>query len=121
MSLCLTNGLNRCVSFMHCSLNQKCVNGSDTSTSCLDSAKELLKRFTFIIDQSCLAESMVALGKKLQLNVSASGFEGTHRRHDKSIRDRFGNDTLYDYVRTRFQRDIELYEWSKRRSIVVCT
>ena len=100
---------------------QECVNGSGTSTSCLDSAKELLKRFTFILDQSCLAESMVALGKKLQLNVSASGFEGTHRRHDKSIRDRFGNDTLYDYVRTRFQRDIELYEWSKRRSIVVCT
>ena len=102
-------------------LNQKCVNGADTSTSCLESAKDLLKRFTFILDQSCLAESMVALGKKLQLNVTASGFEGTHRRHDKSIRDRFGNDTLYDYVRTRFQRDVELYEWGKRRSIVVCT
>merc|ERR1712113_1218438 len=43
--------------------NSHCVNGADTSQACLEGAKTLLERVTFIIDQACLAESMVALGQ----------------------------------------------------------
>jgi len=84
----------------------------------------LLNRFTFILDQECLSDSMVALGYALKLNITSKGFEGnsvggTHGKHPP-LKIRFGNDTLYDYVKKRFRRDIELYEWSKERSIVVC-
>jgi hypothetical protein len=43
-----------------------------------------------------------------------------HHKHHAPLRDRFGNDTLYENVKTMFRRDIELYEWSKTHSIVVC-
>ena len=101
---------------------QHCEHGEDTSLACLESAKELLSRFTFILDKSCLAGSMVALGIALNLNITTSSFESRsqHKLHALSLRERFGNDTLYDYVKRRFRRDIELYEWSKVRSIVVC-
>ncbi|KAL7490380.1 hypothetical protein ACHAWT_005486 [Skeletonema menzelii] len=98
-----------------------CVQGEDTSVACLESAKKLLSRFTFILDQTCLSDSMVALGYALNLTITTSSFEGRlHKQHTPSLRDRFGNDTLYEHVKRRFRRDIELYEWSKKRSIVVC-
>ena len=84
----------------------------------------MLNRFTFILDQACLSDSMVALGYALKLNITSKGFEGNsvggkHGKHPQ-LKSRFGNDTLYDHVKKRFRRDIELYEWSKERSIVVC-
>ena len=102
------------------SLSQNCANGEDTSISCLESAKTLLNRFTFILDKDCLADSMVALGNVLNLTITSSGFESSQHNKRDPLRDRFGNDTLYEYVKRRFRRDIELYEWSKKRSIVVC-
>ena len=64
---------------------------------------------------------MVALGYALNLTITTRGFEtrNFHKEH-APLRDRFGNDTLYEHVKRRFRRDIELYEWSKSRSIVVC-
>lgn len=100
--------------------HQDCVQGANTFISCLQSAKDLLSRFTFILDQSCLFDSMVGLGKVLNLKITKSGFESRPHHKHTSLRHRFGNDTLYEYVKTRFRRDIELYEWSKKHSIVVC-
>jgi len=100
--------------------SQNCANGEDTSIACLESAKTLLRRFTFILDKDCLADSMVALGNALNLTITSSGFESRQHKQRDPLRDRFGNDTLYEYVKRRFRRDIELYEWSKKRSIVVC-
>ena len=100
--------------------SQNCANGKDTSIACLEGAKTLLNRFTFILDKDCLADSMVALGNALNLTVTSSGFESVFHKKRDPLRDRFGNDTLYEYVKRRFRRDIELYEWSKKRSIVVC-
>ncbi len=100
--------------------SQNCAQGEDTPIACLESAKNLLNRFTFILDRSCLADSMVAMGDALNLTITKESFEsGLHGKH-ASPRDRLGNDTLYEYVKRRFRRDIELYEWSKERSIVVC-
>ena len=98
-----------------------CVNGSNTTLACLESAKNLLRRFTFILDQTCLSESMAALGKELHLNITEVAFENPrqHKKHP-SVRVRLNNDTLYEFLRLRFRRDIELYEWSKTQSIVQC-
>lgn len=63
---------------------------------------------------------MIALGNALHLNITRNSFESRLHHTHGSIRDRFGNDTLYEFVKKRFQRDIELYEWSKKHSIVVC-
>jgi hypothetical protein len=63
---------------------------------------------------------MVELGDVLNLTITSSGFESSQHKKHEPLRDRFGNDTLYEYVKRRFRRDIELYEWSKKRSIVVC-
>jgi len=97
-----------------------CVHGKDTSIACLESAKKLLSRFTFILDKACLSDSMVVLGDTLNLTITKEGFEGRLHNVHPPMRDRFGNDTLYEYVKKRFRREIELYEWSKERSIVVC-
>jgi len=101
---------------------EPCVQGANTSSECLQGAKDLLNRITFILDQSCLNESVEAFGSALHLNFTKDGFESRlhHWHANLSVRDRFGNDTLYEYVQTRFRRDIELYEWSKNRSIVLC-
>lgn len=80
----------------------------------------MLNRFTFILDRSYLADSMAAMGDALNLTITKESFEsGFHHEHAPT-RDRLGNDTLYEYVKRRFRRDIELYEWSKERSIVRC-
>ena len=62
---------------------------------------------------------MVALGYALNLTITTRGFEGVFHKEHAPLRDRFGNDTLYEHVKRRFRRNIELYEWSKSRSIVV--
>mmetsp|Transcript_20080 Transcript_20080/g.31580 ORF Transcript_20080/g.31580 Transcript_20080/m.31580 type:complete len:239 (-) Transcript_20080:397-1113(-) len=100
------------------------IDGADTTLACLEGAKALLRRFTFILDQECLNDSMVALGDALHLNITRETFENRHHHHKTHsvllVRERLGNDTLYEFVRHRFRRDIELYEWSKTRSIVKC-
>ena len=98
-----------------------CVNGANTSQECLNGAKRLLSRFNFILDQACLDESMVALGKALKLNISLPTSKNRlHHIHPTSIPERLKNDTLFEFLRYRFRRDIELYEWSKTKSIVKC-
>lgn len=98
-----------------------CVDGANTSLQCLEGAKELLKRFTFILDAACLTESMKALSEKLDLDLDMNQIAdfNSYRTKD-SARVRIGNDTLYEYLENRFKRDIELYEWSKSRSVVQC-
>ena len=100
-----------------------CINGADTSLACLESAKNLLKRFTFIIDQACLNDSLVAVGKELHLNITDSEFRHSLnklRNRPTSLKERIKNDTLYEFLQHRFRRDIELYQWSKTKSIVQC-
>jgi hypothetical protein len=119
--------------------NSSCVNGSSTRLSCLDSAKNLLKRFTFILDQACLSDSFVALGNTLHLNITKDSLEkktrdetkspidkyarvmiSSHKKHHLSVRERLNNDTLYNYLQHQFRQDIALYKWSKTQSIVQC-
>lgn len=97
-----------------------CCNGANTSEHYVEGAKNLLRRFTFILDQACLNESIEALAHKLNISVDLSGDSGYHRVH-KPARERLANDTLYEYLQHRFRRDIELYEWAKSKSILDCS
>ena len=114
-----------------------CVNGSDTTLACLEGAKSLMRRFTFILDQACLSDSLIALGSVLHLNITQDSFRikkkseespidaytkgmiSNYRTHN-SVRERINNDTLYDFLQHQFRQDIALYEWSKTQSIVKC-
>ena len=97
-----------------------CANGTDTSEACLEGAKDLLRRFTFVLDQSCLADSVAAMADRLGLESTVEFENGLHKKHPDDVRTRLGNDTLLEFLQDRFRRDIELYEWSKSRSIVRC-
>ncbi|EJK57924.1 hypothetical protein THAOC_21991 [Thalassiosira oceanica] len=100
-----------------------CVNGTRTSEACLESAKDLLRRFTFILDLACLDDSMKVMAE--QLNLTINSFESTHHHkhpdiRSNDIRSRIGNDTLLEFLQDRFRRDIELYEWSKTLAVLQC-
>ena len=89
---------------------------------CLESAKELIRRFTFVLDQSCLTESVDAMAKVLGIGMQPELRKQQHKpRSVTSAFERIGNATLYNYVAERFRADIELYEWSKSLSIVDCS
>lgn len=155
--------------------NSKCADNyalrilTSNDTSCCDedslqSAKNMLKRFTFILDQDCLDDSIDAMKEILNMTEAEtkkedgkgssgrglfdffSGSEAgyhddfydsddnhiqhvlnTHNKRNlslhhvhKSARERIVNDTLWEFLNHRFRHDIELYEWSKRYSIVQC-
>jgi hypothetical protein len=99
-----------------------CVNGANTSLACLEGAKDLLRRFTYIIDAECFDDSLKALIDELELNVTTIRDKGKHtnKYNEEHRRQRIGNATLYKFLQDRFRRDIELYEWSKAQSIVKC-
>lgn len=94
-----------------------CVQGEDTRKDCVWLAKRLLQQFTIVIDQACFDESMQALSDRLGLSYERDTVKHTH----PPARERIGYDQVYDYLVRRNRRDIELYEWSKRLSLVNCS
>lgn len=88
---------------------------------CFQSAKSLLERFTFILDEECLDESMEAMGNQLGMHITANGFESKKHHYHKTAQERINNETLYEFLLDRFHYDIELYEWSKEMSVLRCS
>ncbi|KAL7479287.1 hypothetical protein ACHAW6_005022 [Cyclotella cf. meneghiniana] len=88
---------------------------------CFESAKSLLQRFTFILDEDCLDEGMEAMGAQLHLDITSDSFESHLHHEHTSAQERIHNDTLYEFLLDKFHYDIALYEWSKNMSIVKCT
>ncbi|KAG7351172.1 hypothetical protein IV203_010532 [Nitzschia inconspicua] len=99
-----------------------CCNGTNTDVKYLDEAKHQLDQFTIIMDQDCLTESIYALFDLLHLNTTEALQKKAKSVHvHKSVRERIGNDTLYEYLEHHFRRDIELYEYVKSKSILDCS
>jgi hypothetical protein len=96
----------------------KILSGGDTTEAGIAQAKRLVERMTYVLDQACLNENLLQLTKVLGWNNTADLGGGTVRR--PSARERLGNDTLWEFLRERNANDIALYEWSKKRSLVVC-
>ena len=102
-----------------------CCQGANTSVDILNDAKDLIRRFTFVIDMACMDESLIELARVLNLTLPALNYGKKllekHAANTFTARERIGNDTLYEYLMSRFRRDIELYEWSRPISIVDCS
>jgi hypothetical protein len=100
-----------------------CCNGAETNITYLEQAKQQLDRFTIVIDQTCETESIVAMSNLLHLNLTVE--DTLNREHmimvHPPVRDRLGNDTLYEYLLAKFKLDIELYEYAKSKSILDCS
>lgn len=97
--------------------------GLGTGDDKLEEAKTLSKRFIFIIDQDCFVDSVMVLGREfnLELDETKLGGKKYREKYTKSVRERFANETLYEFVKHRFRHDIAaLYEWSKTQSIIQC-
>ncbi|EED89537.1 predicted protein [Thalassiosira pseudonana CCMP1335] len=91
--------------------------GENTTIECLENAKALLERITFVLDVECLSDGMDALAQQL-------GFAPPNLRKGKShpsAKERIPEEVIYDLLLKRNRRDIELYEWSKGLSLVNCS
>ena len=109
----------------------------------LDYAKQLVSRFTLVLDQACLTENLHALSETLQIplrikdrNRRLSSHGGIKRNdtisalhasrnlhanpHHLKNADRIPFPEVYEYLLKAFQYDIELYQWAKRRSLAQC-
>ena len=76
-----------------------------------------MKRFTVVLDQDCFDDNLLELASVLNLT-----YKPTHLPVKSEIpaRDRFHNDTLYEYMLEKNTMDLRLYEWSKNLSLVQC-
>ena len=101
-----------------------CVDGDRTPESCLEQGKELLSRFTFVLDQQCLSESMAAFAQVMNKPLPDQKTSRTVQKVPKSAaataRERIKHDEIYDYLVERNKMDTALYEWSKSISLVRC-
>jgi len=95
---------------------QLCAEGEATPAECVEKAKALLSRFTFVLDQACFAQSLQVLSKELGLPPPKLRPAKIHA----SARERINNTELYNFMTRRMRRDIELYQWSKEISLVHC-
>ena len=97
-----------------------CCSGNATDPIHLESAKKLLSRFTYILDQGCLTQSVEIMGEELGV-ASITANSRKRKGHDhKSLKERIPYQDVYDYLMDRNKLDIELYEWAKTQSLVQC-
>ena len=85
----------------------------------LERAKELIRRFSVVIDIACLDESLQALADN-EWNLKKLG---RTRRHvsKRPPMERIGNDEIYEQLQKKNELDIELYEWAKSISYLDCS
>ena len=97
--------------------SKQCCNGKNTSNEFLHMGQDLMKRFTVVLDQDCFDDNLLELASVLNLT-----YKPTHLPVKSEIpaRDRFHNDTLYEYMLEKNTMDLRLYEWSKNLSLVQC-
>ena len=67
-----------------------CCNGEHTEVKHLEGAKDLLRRLTFVLDLTCLDESMQALANTLGLPYDGTTGKGWHHLHNRTPRQRLG-------------------------------
>lgn len=96
--------------------NGGCCHGAQTARKYLDRAKQLLERFTIILDMACLNEGLEALSTVLHLHAQLP----RDPRPRKPPAERMLNNDVYQFLRNKNRLDIELYEWAKTRSLVSC-
>lgn len=97
-----------------------CCSGNTTDPIHLESAKTLLSRFTYILDQACLSETVEIMAKELGVPSMTAKSRKRHKFHDEPLSERIPYPDVYDYLMDRNQLDFQLYEWAKTQSLVQC-
>jgi hypothetical protein len=104
-----------------------CCDGANTDVQYLEQAKRQMDRTTVLIDQTCETESIKALFELLKIDPNITNVK---RKPEKArrlspshppVRERLGNDTLYEYLQEKFNLDIELYKYAQAKSILDCS
>ncbi|CAB9512030.1 expressed unknown protein [Seminavis robusta] len=98
-----------------------CCNGSNTDVSYLEEAKEFVSRFTFVIDIACLGDSLQKLADVLGIELTQNTKSADSHHQHKTLEERIPYPKVLNYLKEKNKRDIELYEWSKTRSILECS
>jgi len=83
----------------------------------LAKAKSWITKVTVLLDQACLSSSLKDLFKTIGWDKIAVRHNNYHQ---KPVRQLIGNDTLYERLVRMNQYDIELYEWSKKKTWIQC-
>ena len=89
----------------------------DVTNAQLGAARDLLQRFTLVLDQDCLDDSLRALGDLMGYQVGKLPTIKSYTIEQQ--RELLGVD-LYQYLLSKNQFDVELYQWSKSMSLVAC-
>lgn len=96
-----------------------CCNGSYTDPKHLETAKQLLSRFTFIIDMDCLNDSLAAMAELLGIELPPNVKKGG-RTHEPAS-ERIPYREVYDFLLEKNRLSIELHEFVKSRSLIDCS
>jgi hypothetical protein len=95
-----------------------CCNGTDTDPKHLETAKELLSRFTYIVDIACLMDGLEAIADQLHIDLPPQKNKKDHSH--SPVSERVPYPDVYEHMRDRNKLGIELHEWAKERAIVSC-
>jgi hypothetical protein len=117
-----TDGLTDNFMLRVLSNSSDCCQGSATPPQRLHEAIDLVSRFTFILDVECLDEGMEVLAKVLGIDLGDSIRANSDIYHSDHppLESRFPFPAVYEFLRERNNLDIELYEWTRERSLVNC-
>jgi hypothetical protein len=63
---------------------------------------------------------MQAMAKDLGFELSPGGSKQKPPNRHKSYRERIGYDDVYQFLMKRNKLDVELYQWAKQISLVIC-
>ena len=105
---------------------QLCILSNMVETSlpeALQKAKQLTKRFTFVLDQACLDANLLMLARLLDWERPTSrqlDWNFLMRKNRPTVAQEINNATLLAYLQTRNQADIEFYNRAKQLSLVQC-
>jgi hypothetical protein len=100
---------------------QPCCNGNDTDPVNLEYAKALVSRFSIVLDIECLDEGMQALASILDIQIDGLLDSNNNKVLRPPTKDRIPYPNVYEFLKERNALDVELYEWSKHRSLVNCS
>ena len=95
-----------------------CCQGGNTNPTYLGSAKEVMKRFTFILNIDCLIEGMQAMADILGITLDSSITAASSAIVNNETRVPFPQ--VYSYLLQRNKLDVALYDWAKTRALVEC-
>eukprot|EP00588_Corethron_pennatum_P001944 CAMPEP_0194299274 /NCGR_PEP_ID=MMETSP0169-20130528/60633_1 /TAXON_ID=218684 /ORGANISM="Corethron pennatum, Strain L29A3" /LENGTH=348 /DNA_ID=CAMNT_0039049357 /DNA_START=128 /DNA_END=1171 /DNA_ORIENTATION=- len=88
-----------------------CCDGKDTDRKYLQTAKDLIRRMTYVLDIDCLEEGMKQIAEELGINMNIIPKDADENHVHKTPKERIKY--VYQDLKEKNHLDIELYEWSQ--------